>query len=931
MKNNRFKLNAIAASLLVAGAGLSTSAIAQDNAGANDNVEVINVSGIRGSLASSANIKRESAGVVDAITAEDIGKFPDTNLAESLQRITGVSIDRANNEGNSVSVRGFGPGFNLVTLNGRQMPTSSVTGPARSFNFREIAAESVKGVQVSKTGKANVTGGGIGATINIQTAKPFDYGEFKAFASAQGVVDTSVDLGSSVTPELSGMVSNVFMDGKFGVLLSLSHSERDSGRDRVGTDGWVRNRGGATTGAQIDTSAIDTSKNPTGSYWLPWTAVTERFDTERERLNGQLVLQAAPTDDIVITADYTLTRFEETSTTNRSAYWFDNPFGTTDENGTVVNVFDPDDELNFWAWEYFERKENDSLGLNIEWQASDSLSFTLDLHDSESNSNPDDDQIYEHLANLKNPKFDGNGVDIGANFTGEIPSIFVDDSKIPGSAYDPANLVSDLYQRRGFKMDNSIQQLRLDGIWENLEDGALTSINFGFQSTKVEVDSARRGEFNFVNIPLGGLDFDTRPIGDSADQFPGQENLFPVFLNYDASDFIDVVIAENQLTNPNISENGVTEETDSLYLSFDFETEFNELPVNMNVGVRYEDTEVSSYTVAQGIQSLNFRNDQELQVIFDGVDAEQTISGGYTRILPNFDFSMELTEDLVTRFSYSSTIGKPGLGFLFPGTNLNAPRPRGPFRASQGNPNLLPLTSDNFDVSLEWYSEEGSTISVTYFRKYVDNFIVRDDEDRELTFVDGTPITNPGPGGVGRDGCPDASVPPNQACLSNPSDPVITWEVNTPVNQESREIDGWELNAQYFFGDTGFGAVANYTLVDVDQEFDPFELTQAFSLPGLSDSGNLVGFYENDYYQVRLAYNWRDEFIQSAGTEPTFVESYGQWDLSASYDINENISVFFDAINLTDETTRRFSRFKRQLLDAEQYGPRYNIGVNVKF
>ncbi len=943
MKNNRFKLNAIAASLLVAGAGLSTSAIAQDNAGANDNVEVINVSGIRGSLASSANIKRESAGVVDAITAEDIGKFPDTNLAESLQRITGVSIDRSNNEGNSVSVRGFGPGFNLVTLNGRQMPTSSVTGPARSFNFREIAAESVKGVAVSKTGKANTTGGGIGATIDIQTAKPFDYGEFKAFASAQGVIDTSVDLGSSVTPELSGMVSNVFMDGKLGVLFSLSHSERDSGRDRVGTDGWVRNR---VSASQIDRSAIDTSNNPEQNFWVPWTAVTERFDTERERLNSQLVLQAAPTDDIIITADYTLTRFEETSITNRSAYWFDSPRGITDENGTVVNVFDPDDELNFWAWEYFEQKENDSFGLNVEWQATDSLSFTLDIHDSESVSNPDDDQTYEHLANLKNPKFplrdangelvldaDGNqqdivGVDIGANFTGEIPSIFVDDSRIPGSAYDPANLVSDLYQRRGFKMDSSIQQTRLDGVWENLEDGALTNINFGFQQTKTEVDTSRRSEFQFVNIPLNSLNFSTRDIGDAADQFPGQDNLFPVFLNYDAKAFIDIVRDNNQLRDPTFSDNGVTEETDALYVSFDFETEFNNLPVDLNVGVRYEDTDVSSYTVQEGIRALNHRSGQELQVLFDGVEAEQSISGGYTRILPNFDFSMEVTEEIITRFSYSSTIGKPGLGNLFPGTNLLAPRPGVPFRASQGNPSLLPLTSNNFDLSLEWYGDDGSTVSVTYFRKYVENFIVRADEDRVLNFADGTPITDPSV--TPRDGCPD-STQENPACLSRPTDPIITWAVNTPTNQEDREIDGWEFNAQYFLGETGFGAVANYTLVNVNQGFDPFQTDQAFSLPGLSDSGNLVGFYENDQLQVRLAYNWRDEFIQSAGTEPVFVESYGQWDLSASYDINDTVSVYVDAINLTDETTRRFERFQRQLRDAEQYGPRFNIGVRASF
>ena len=911
-------------SLLIANGGVSVMAQAQTNNSADDNVEVIDVKGIRGSLASSANIKRESSGVVDAITAEDMGKFPDTNLAESLQRITGVSIDRANNEGSQVTVRGFGPEFNLVTLNGRQMPTSSVIGPSRSFNFREIAAESVSGVQVHKTGRANVSSGGIGAAIDIQTAKPFDYGDFRGFVSAQGIVDTSVEKGSSITPEISGLVSNVFMDGKLGVLFSASHSKRDSGRDRIGTDGWVRNRGNRD---QIDTSAINTANNPTEAFWNPWTAVVERYDTERERQNAQLVVQFAPVDDLVISADYTLSRFEEASTTNRSAYWFDDPFGTTDENGTVINPFDPDDELNFWAWEYFEKKENDSLGINIEWQATESLQFTLDAHDSTSHANPDG--IYERIANLKNPKFDGNGVDIGANFSGEIPSITVDDSKIPGSAYDKNNLVSDLYQERGLEMENNIKQLHLAGTWENLEDGALTKINFGFQSTTVDVLANRSGSFFFVDIPLDNLDLTFVPLGSTGDQFSGQSELFPLLPEYSANQFIDIVKNEGLFGAPNVTTNGVEEETNSLYVSFDFETEFNDMPVDLNVGVRYEKTDVTAFTVQEGITALNYRNVEELEIRFDGVMAAQSVEGEYTRILPNFDFSMEVTEDIVTRFSYSTTIGRAGLGSLFPGTNLLAPRPEGPFRASQGNPSLLPLTSNNFDLSLEWYGENGSTASITYFKKYAENFIGTGSENREINDVNGNPITDPSANP--RAGCPDSGAEPNPACLSSATDPVITWEVTTPLNLDDQVIDGWELNAQYFFGDSGFGAIANYTLVDVDREYDLFSFDQRAPLPGLSDSANLVGFYENDDYQVRLAYNWRDDFLQSSGNEPVFVESYGQWDLSASYQVNEMISVQFDAINLTNETTRRHARFVEQLLDAEQYGTRYNIGVSMKF
>jgi len=926
--NNKFKRTTI--SIVVAGAmsGVMTTSFAQET----DEVEIINVTGIRGSLASSANIKRESSGVVDAITAEDIGKFPDTNLAESLQRITGVSIDRANNEGSQVTVRGFGPDFNLVTLNGRQMPTSSVENPSRSFNFREIASESVKGVEVFKTGKANISSGGIGATIDIQTAKPFDYGDFKAFVSAQGIVDTSVEKGSSITPEISGMVSNVFMDGKVGVLFSASHSQRDSGRDRIGTDGWVRNRGNRS---QIDTTAIDTSQNPTQAFWNPWTAVVERFDTERERQNAQLVLQFAPIDDLVISADYTVSRFEEASTTNRSAYWFDDPFGKADANGTVIDPFDPDDELNFWAWEYFEKKENDSLGINIEWKATDSLSFALDAHDSTSHANPDG--IYERIANLKNPKFDTDndpatpsvGVDIGANFSGEIPAVTVDDSKIPGSAYDKANLVSDLYQERGLEMENNVKQVHLSGNWENLGDGALTNIHFGYQSTEFEVVADRSGSFFFVNVPLANLDLTFTPLGDTGDQFSGQGNLFPLIPEYSANQFIDIVKAEDQFGAPNVTTNGVTEKTDSVYVKFDFKTEFNDMAVDLNAGVRYEKTDVTAYTVQEGITALNYRNVEELQIIFDGIPAAQNVTGKYRRILPNFDMSLEVTEDIVTRFSYSRTIGRANINSLFPGTSLNAPRPEGPFRASQGNPNLLPLSSDNFDVTFEWYSDDGSTASVSYFKKFTENFIGSGTENRTINDVNGNPITDPSANP--RAACPDSGATPNAACLGVASDPIITWEVTTPLNLQKRIIDGWEFNAQYFFSDSGFGAVANYTLVNSDETFDVFNFNQSAALTGLSDSANLVAFYENDQWQVRLAYNWRDDFLQSLGNEPVFVEAYGQWDVSASYDINEMVSVSIDGLNLTNETVRRHARFKEQVLDAEQYGPRFNIGVTAKF
>ncbi|MDO6775644.1 TonB-dependent receptor [Shewanella sp. 3_MG-2023] len=927
MKNKNFRFNSVYCAMLIA-ASVGAQAEEVDSVDGNSAetaVEVIQVKGIRSSLTKSAQTKRYSDGVVDAISAEDIGKLPDTNLAESLQRIAGVSIDRANNEGNKVSVRGFGPEFNLVTLNGRQMPNSSAlqsAGVSRSFNFREIAAESVSGVNVYKTGKAHITSGGIGATIDIATARPFDYDGFKAFVSAKGIYDTSVEEGDSVTPEVSGMISQTFADDKVGFLLSASHAERNSHTDLVGTDGWVRNR----SRDNVDLSAIDTDRNPEQAIWTPWTAKTEQLDTERTRQNAQAVLQIQPIDSVVATLDYTISRFEQTSVTNRSAFWFDNPSGSADANGTLWNPRDQDDELNFWAWEYYEEKENDSLGLNIEWQATDTLSFELDIHDSTSESNPDG-QTAETLANLKNPS--GSVGLIGANFIGDIPEIIVDDSNLPGGAYNKDNIVSDLYQKRGYSMKNNVKQYRFSGSWENAaSDSALTKINFGIMNTDYTIDTRLSEVFSFVDVPLANLDLAFMPLGDTADQFPGADKLFPLISQYDVNQFIDIVKNEGKFAEPNIKTNGVNEETLAAYLSFDFDTEFNDMPVKMNVGVRYEDTDVSAYSVQNGIVAMNYRHDQELRPVYDDVPTADELSGSYTRILPNFDFNMTVTDELVTRFSYSRTLSRAGVSAMFPATNVNA-RPGGPFNASQGNPNLLPITSDNFDLSLEWYFDDGSFASAGYFKKYVENFIGAGTENRSINDVNGQPLTDPSVNP--RAGCPDAADIPNPACLGVAKDPVITWEVATPDNLQNREVDGWELNAQYMFWDSGFGAVANYTIVNSDESFDPYNFDQTIALTGLSDSGNLVAFYENDSFQARIAYNWRDEFLLALGNEPTFTEAYGQLDMSVSYDINDTFTVSVDGLNLTDETVRRFGRFEEQLLSAEQYGPRFTFGISAKF
>ena len=239
MKNSKFlkKPIALAISSILA-TGLSAPLIAAEenlieNAGSE--VEVIEVKGIKGSLIRSMNLKRSMSGVVDAISAEEMGKFPDTNLAESLQRITGVSVSRSNGEGSEITVRGFGPDFNLITLNGRQMPG---TGNSRSYSLENLSSDGVSALEVYKTARGEQPSGGLGATVNIVTVKPLQSPGEKYTLSAKGIYDESNVTGDDITPEFSALYSNTFADEIFGLAFSFSHQERDFQKQSANIQGW---------------------------------------------------------------------------------------------------------------------------------------------------------------------------------------------------------------------------------------------------------------------------------------------------------------------------------------------------------------------------------------------------------------------------------------------------------------------------------------------------------------------------------------------------------------------------------------------------------------------------------------------------------------------------------------------------------------------
>ena len=260
--------------------------------------------------------------------------------------------------------------------------------------------------------------------------------------------------------------------------------------------------------------------------------------------------------------------------------------------------------------------------------------------------------------------------------------------------------------------------------------------------------------------------------------------------------------------------------------------------------------------------------------------------------------------------SYSRTVTRPNFTDIQGGQTIDQLIRVSGGNGNQGNPALLPFESDNIDLSVEYYFDNTDYASIGYFTKDVSNFIGSNILQDQVLFPD---LIHPATGAP------------------------VTFDVTAPVNERDATIDGWEVAVQKTFGDTGFGVIANATIVDADVAFDNNSLDAQFALNGLSDSANLIGFFENDSLQVRVAYNWRDDFFNgiagaSSGTPgPVNVEAFGQWDLSARYSFNDNATIFVEGINVTEETFRAYGREESQTVNAGQTGARYNLGILYEF
>ncbi len=946
------------------------------------------ITGIRASLRESMDIKKNAQGIVDAISAEEMGKFPDTNLAELLQRITGVSIDRSNGEGSFVTVRGFGPEYNLVLLNGREMPTSTLGDGAsppssRAFDFANLASEGIAAVEVYKSGRVTLPTGGIGSTINILTPRPLDRPGMRGSLSAKGVLDTSRNGHDQITPEIAGIFSATFADDSVGILVTGAYQRRKASVNQANVgwrDGYLgseNNWGSLPQEGDPRFANIINRPGPTDVYQVQQNASYDLNDIDRERINGQAVLQFRPVDNLTGTLDFTFSQNTVEVRNSNVGVWFNfNDVSSEWTDGPVAGpIFysehfraDENKDLSYSGSLTANRSINKSLGANLSWDPFDQLHLELDAHHSTAESKPHNK--FGTSISVGNAVF---GIqDQTVNYEHELPVINV--VMHPGiDALDPANIrpTGNAFRTAFFK--DRINQAQLKGNWD-FDSSFLDSVDFGASY----VDNKIRSAFGFLqNDTWGGagppsdIPDDIFTLETLPDKFPGLSGhndpaMIQEFFTFDFERMVDLInglygTCTHPLTGTPAGKGCLAkfsvdrrtkERTLAPYLQANFKFDLFQRPSHVRAGIRYEHTKIDASALVPIPTGTQWVAANEFNLIYGGESDFTTLKGKYHEWLPAIDFDMEPIHNVKLRASYSHTITRADYASMQGGLTLDSLFRVGGGTGSQGNPGLLPYKSKNIDLSAEWYYGRDSYLSVGYFHKDVSNFISSTRVDQTafgLHTPVGGPRYNAALAALGADATADqirayiatnfpstvVITPTGQVLIQSlPEDPLLNFQITTPINSDqSAKIHGWEFNIQHSFWNTGFGAILNYTIVNGSAKFDnalPASVPQ-FALVGLSDSANAVLFYDKHGIQARLAYNWRDKFLAGTGPNPSYVEAYGQLDASASYEFRKGITVFVEGINLTGASRRGHMRHKNNVTFVSPGFARYSAGVRLSF
>jgi len=895
----------IAITLLLA----STTASAQSTPDEAVDLDSISVTGVRASIQKSLVEKHSASGIVDTISAEDMGKFPDLNLSESLQRIPGLTLERNGvGEGATINLRGLGPEFTSVEINGMsgvgnggETRYTTRTEGSRAFNFEMFSSELFSRTTVYKTGMAEVDEGGLAGTVRMETPRPLD-GEGTRMAAS--LLGNYSELGDTTNPRTAVLFSHNHND-IFGIAASVAWSQTDFTSYEVKANGWqplsTFNR--ACTGGDVCDALVPLQPG----YYV--------FNEDRTTTGGTLTLQLRPNDQFQISLDGLYGRRKSEHLQHRPDYPIDNgvgmPIDPVIENGVITAA--TFERVRLRSAPRFLSSDEDfqQLVLRAEWTPDEYWSvrpmlgyarrevdrsfdlFAFSMIGDESNPNPfvpgppGSELRYRIRGDYLD--FASNASDLSANPEDFVFSVFLMNPTYNKNVAKQARVDVDRHfasndhvLKFGVRYNQTQMQHRSTEWWLSRDAGTLPSDLPNMDSVGRYVDYKLRGAAG--NTPSRLFVVDRQQVWNTF--MPGGIPIQGTLVR----DFPATQAQQSYL---------IEEKTGSAWMQMDLLFDrWTLIP-----GVRYVRTE----QISSGFDVINANQaSQQITPI--------QFSKTYNGILPSLTARYDLSRRSVLRGAYARTLTRPGLGSLAPGENLVVTGD-GQGTARRGNPNLEPYYAHNFDLGAEWYVSSDSMLAANVFYKKASNFI--DNQSSEVERIIPRQTGAPGELINGR----------------------IT--LTEPVNGVSATIKGIELSAQTRFSRlpgwlSHFGGILNYTHTDSSADFSQEGDVRSQGLPGLSkNSVNAILYYDNGRLDTRLSYAWRDDYLATIAEEPggipRFTKAYGQLDFSLNWRATDHLSFQAQIVNLTREQRIDQSTALRLPFGVTELDRRFLIGVRVAF
>lgn len=862
------------------------------------------VTGVRASLQRAADIKRRSDVISDTISAEDIGKFPDANVADALQRVTGVQISRnSGGEGRFVSIRGLGSQFNVTTFNGRVLATDNA---GRDFSFDVLPAEALASATVYKSPSASLVDGSIGGLVELTTIDPLARPGFHFNGNAGGLYDEST---KKVTPRFGGAISDTFADNTLGVFVGGYYYKREWRSDTFesfarSTETITANGDGCFGCAGI------------GRAVFPGIVSYQVKNGPRERISLVGGVQWQPNDRVKTKIDAFFSHYdtpENNVSYNINFYSNDGwarfrnstftDFPGPGENKYLLTQFTDDNIPVELGTDTKVRKVNTwQVGWNTVYDVLDDFTAKLDVAYSKS-SRPNRGGDFYTVAGVTGATYNYQLTDAAPNVTCTLAG--------GRSCYDLTNNDINLHflQQSGEATKDEAFSSRVDFEYKPGSLGSFeTLVKYGgFYSNRKKTRDVYQspnacgycgftdnlgtlGVTAVVPFPYGN-GYRSGTIGAN-NMWPtlSASKLFEAAIKSRGQAFFDQNIAATYL--PRAS-SFVDEDQYGGYVQAGFKND----RFDLNAGVRYVETRDSVKGATQQLLTLTpIPNSTNYTAVYSDV-VPVTGYNKYGNWLPSANATWRIRDNLQLRAAASKAVTRPTFSQLGLDVNyeVNSPPPR---VGQNGNPQLKAIRADSADLSLEWYGRQGSSASIAGFYKKIDGFITTGTFDTTIAGLPG--------------------------------------QITLPINGDTAKLGGVEAAFQHVFP-MGLGGQVNYTFVTNTAKITvPGGETVKRGLDGVSKhTVNVSGFYEKGPISARLSYNYRSKFIDAAlggpVSTPSTTAASGFLDFSGSYKITPKYSVYLDVSNITKEDFHRYASNELATLFYEQYSRRFEFGVRASF